>query len=338
MQTGAKDIMIATPTTRPSKILAQLTPLEKEFSKVRDDIEASDKFTALQKAQAFCKSTTYTEWLNIKSVIDIACGHERFETINTKFKNIQFALNSVYQTVGEAYCLCAQAETPSQKFFILIQSSPTPSPNKASPPPFLDKIKKLTEIAKLAKGDGLVNNGEKITNALDELGVSDPYFQLRLIHQKEHSEKLPEDVNYGKNAIMGKHTGATNHDCLRAIRRSIVALTLKELEGLADGTQQGAIKETLDILEKVPMDSRDLPLDTKNVAHRLFGKLHDDHCKARKSQSSLVDPALPKFGTDFGRHAFFYSADEVDPNTKIQAVKTLFKTLETVWLEEPKRG
>jgi hypothetical protein len=217
-----------------------------------------------------------------------------------------------------------------------VQASPTNPSNNVPPPLFLVNIRELSKIAELFKGNSLVNNWE-IVDTLDKLGISEPYKHLYFMHLNTHNNTKPDDPDYGKNAMMGQWTDLTNHERLRAIQRTIVVLALDGLEKLAGDVQQNtksAIQETINILETMAMDSKDLPLNRKNMTHVLFENLFKlQHAIQHNSTlSTLADPLDRIFESEFGRYALLQPADKVPPKVKADAIINLRNTLEIVWM------
>jgi hypothetical protein len=138
-------------------------------------------------------------------------------------------------------------------------------------------------------------------------------------------------VESGKNAMTNQYL-ISNCERRRAIQRAIIELTLEGLDEIVNGTFTNTIQETLEILEKTPMDAKDLPNNGNNPAQILFNEMFNLHYAARKHNSALISLSDSKFNSEFGKHAFLYSnPEEVNPSTKTQAIQATREALKKAW-------
>jgi hypothetical protein len=228
----------------------------------------------------------------------------------------------------------------------LNRTPPRSSSSTQVNPHFFQKIDQLQKIVNLLEANNSMNNFNDaiqllillesenvkipfaITSAEPQETVNRSCFHLHHIHKSEHSEKPGADKNYGESAMKGINYFANNEERCRAFRRTMTELALKGLEEAICAAQTDTIRIMLEVLEKMPMNSKDLPESTQNLAHSLFGHMYHFHCEERKKNLTLADP---QSDSDFGRHAFCCPAGQVDPGTKAQAVQKLREDLKTAW-------
>lgn len=154
-------------------------------------------------------------------------------------------------------------------------------------------------------------------------------YHLYLIHKNERS-RLPNDMNYGHNAMIGLHP-ASHCDRRRAILRTIAELALESLDQAIQSADASEMLAMLHHLESLELDERDLPQGDRNIAHNLFGKMYHLHQEVRQENPSLVDPHDSRFGGDFGRKAFITSAQGVDLKVKRAAIQEMLNALKAAW-------
>jgi hypothetical protein len=160
-----------------------------------------------------------------------------------------------------------------------------------------------------------------------KLNIADrPYFHLYFMCKNENPKSLVQDHNYGNKAMAGIYP-TSNVERSRAFQRTILELLLEGLKDAVNSAQPAnEIQDLLQLLETMQLDSKDMPENSKNLAHTLFEMMYEKHCKKRETHPSLIHPNDPRFKGDFGRIAFPMTTPEIDPTTKIEAIDFLLCT------------
>lgn len=170
-------------------------------------------------------------------------------------------------------------------------------------------------------------SSEKKSNIADR-----PCFHLYFIHKNENPQRRFQDNKYGNNAMAGVYP-TSNVDRSRAFQRTIVELALEELKDAVSFAQpEDVIKDLLELLEKkIPLDTQDMPKESKNLAHTLFKIMYEKHYEKQKTNSFLISPNDPRFQGDFGRKAFSSTTKGIDSTIKIEAINSLCMKLKEAW-------
>ena len=152
------------------------------------------------------------------------------------------------------------------------------------------------------------------------------------IHDKETPTVVNrKDFNYGLTAF-NEEGRSTPEQKLRAAQRTLLEICLFEVEHASDQGNKESLAIFLKAVEEMQLDPKDLPANTKNIAHALFGKLYTLYSKAQKEDSSLEHPHSSKFKGDFGRHAFCGTAEIAIPKEYVQqALKEVLSEIKAVW-------
>jgi hypothetical protein len=157
-----------------------------------------------------------------------------------------------------------------------------------------------------------------------------PYYHMYHIHRNETPESLREDTQYGNHAFSGVHP-ASNSERLRSIQRTIVELSLQNLEDAINFDDGATAVQLLQILEGVKVDAKDRAEGQENVAYNLFGAFYHLHVDARRHNPALIDPNDAQFKGDFGREGFRKSMPGIEPGIKLAAITQVHNALKAVW-------
>jgi hypothetical protein len=164
-----------------------------------------------------------------------------------------------------------------------------------------------------------------------------PSFHLWNIHENEDKSRVKKDLDYGGKAFIGTEEGfgATEIQRIRALKRTIVEVSLAGLERAVYNCDDNGISHFLNILENIEYHEKDFPEEQKNYAHWLFGEYYNLHRAAWQQNTGwgLDDPHDQKYKSDFGRNGFkaAISGSGLSKEIQTEAIFNVCQQLKAAW-------